>query len=313
MAWAFVLEGDLEGAASTVREAIEIVSASGSNFVDSVGAAIAGLHATDGAAQRLDEQIAAARVGVAGHSLRTSRCGHAPPSATEPASTKRRWRRRPKRSTLPRAWWDPFSLHEHIEAAARSGQHDVAAATLDRLTESTAASGSDWALGMQRRCEALLADDTEADELYRQAIDHLRRTRVGPRSRAPTCSTVSGFDAANRRVDARAELQTAYDMFVSMGINAFAERGRHELLLTGATVRKRTVESSGELTAQECEVSRLALDGFTNAEIGARLFISARTVEWHLRKVFTKLGISSRRDLKRVLPTRGQPAATNAR
>jgi DNA-binding NarL/FixJ family response regulator len=106
----------------------------------------------------------------------------------------------------------------------------------------------------------------------------------------------------NRRVDARDQLRTAHDMLSAMGFAGFAERARRELLATGEKVRKRTVETFNELTSQEACIARLAVDGLTNPEIGAQLFLSARTVEWHLRKVFTKLGIGSRRELRRLLP-----------
>ena len=174
------------------------------------------------------------------------------------------------------------------------------------LFESTEPSGTDWALGIQRRCEALLADDADADGLYREAVEHLSRTKLRPDLARTHLLYGEWLRSVRRRTDARVQLQTAYDMFVAMGINGFAERCRRELVATGVTLRKPAAGSSGDLTAQELEISRLAVEGLTNAEIGGRLFISVHTVEYHLRKVFTKLGISSRREIKRVLPARRQ-------
>jgi DNA-binding CsgD family transcriptional regulator len=312
LAGAYLFEGDLDAAASAVREAAEILAATGSNIATSVRASHAALEAGEGAAQRIDEQLEDARVRGAGHSLRAALWARATlgngageyETALVAAS-----------EAIELSWaWSEIQLHEHVEAAVRCGQRDLAAITAHRLAASTTPSGTDWALGIQRRCEALLADDdASADGLYRQAIEHLTRTRLRPEVARAHLLYGEWLRRSNRRVDARAELQAAYDMFASMGINAFTERTRHELLLTGATVRKRTPESYAELTSQELAVSRLAVEGLTNAEIGARLFISVRTVEWHLRKVFTKLGISSRRELSRVLPTRDELSAKGAR
>ncbi len=312
LARAFVFEGDFDAAASAVVEANEILSATGSNFVSAREASQAGLEAAEDAAQRIDAQIEAARVGGAGLSLRSALWARAT-LGNGSGEYDKALAAASEAIEHPWHWSFDVCFHEHIEAAMRCGQRDMAAETLDRLMLSTGVSGTDWALGIQRRCQALLADDADADALYRQAIQHLHRTRLRPEIGRAHLLYGEWLRRSTRRVEARAELQTAYDLFVSMGIHAFAERCRHELLLTGATVRKRTVQSYAELTPQELEVSRLALDGLTNAEIGARLFISVRTVEWHLRKVFTKLGISSRRGLKAALPTRAQLAASTAR
>ena len=171
-----------------------------------------------------------------------------------------------------------------------------------KLTESTEASGTDWALGIERRCAALLAEGSKAEGLYREAIDRLGRTPLRPDLARATCSTANGCGARVARVDAREQLRAAHEMFNAIGMHAFAERTRNELLATGETVRKRAVDSFDELTPQEALVARLAADGNTNPEIGAQLFISPRTVEWHLGKVFTKLQVASRRELRGAFP-----------
>jgi DNA-binding CsgD family transcriptional regulator len=199
-----------------------------------------------------------------------------------------------------------WSLVELIEAAARTGQPERATAALRRLAESTSAAGTDWALGIEARSRALLSGGESADRLYREAIQRLGRTRV--RAELARAHLLYGewLRRQNRRVDARLQLRRGYEMLTTMGIDGFAERARRELLATGETVRKRTAETAGELTAQEAEIARLAADGHTNPEIGAKLFLSPRTVEWHLRKVFTKLGITSRKGLREALPARFQ-------
>ena len=173
---------------------------------------------------------------------------------------------------------------------------------LNRLAETTRAAGTDWALGIQARSRALLSDGESAERLYREAIERLGRTRVRVELARAHLLYGEWLRRESRRVDAREQLRTAHQMLTAMGIEGFAERARRELLSTGETVRKYTAETARELTAQEAQIARLAGDGHTNPEIGVQLFISARTVEWHLRKVFTKLGVSSRKELRRLLP-----------
>jgi DNA-binding CsgD family transcriptional regulator len=194
-----------------------------------------------------------------------------------------------------------WSLAELVEAAARSGASDEASAALRQLGERTRAAGSDWALGIQARSRALLSDGAAADTLYREAIERLGRTRV--RTELARAHLVYGewLRREQRRAEAREQLRAAYDMFGRFGAAAFAERTRRELQATGETVRKRTADTHDTLTAQEAQVARLAAEGQTNPEIGAQLFISPRTAEYHLHKVFSKLGVSSRRQLQQHL------------
>jgi len=199
-----------------------------------------------------------------------------------------------------------WELAELIEAAVRSGQPARASEPLHRLSETTRASGTDWALGMEARSNALLSEGETAEHCYREAIERLGRTRMRPALARAHLLYGEWLRRENRRKDARAELRTAHDRFTAMGIEAFAERARHELLATGETVRKRTVEAASELTAQEAHIARLAVDGGTNVEIGTQLFLSTRTVEWHLSKVYTKLGVGSRRELRQALAGLGQ-------
>jgi ATP/maltotriose-dependent transcriptional regulator MalT len=197
-----------------------------------------------------------------------------------------------------------WSLPELIEAATRRTRTEIAAEALERLTERTRATGTPLALGIEARSRALLSEGDVAEGLYREAIERLGSTRI--RLELARAHLVYGewLRREGRRVDAREQLRAAHDMLAAMGIAAFAERARRELVATGETARKRTVETREALTAQEAQVARLAAEGRTNPEIGGVLFISARTVEWHLRKVYPKLGITSRRDLRQALPER---------
>jgi DNA-binding CsgD family transcriptional regulator/tetratricopeptide (TPR) repeat protein len=199
-----------------------------------------------------------------------------------------------------------WSLAELVEAAVRSSQPARASDALQRLSETTRASGTDWAAGTEARSRALLSAGQTAENCYREAIERLGRTRMRPAVARAHLLYGEWLRRENRRRDARAELRTAHGLFTTMGIEAFAERARRELLATGDTVRKRTVEKVSELTAQEAHIAQLAADGHTNVEIGAQLFLSTRTVEWHLSKVYTKLGVGSRRELRRALASPGQ-------
>jgi len=201
-----------------------------------------------------------------------------------------------------------WSMVELIEAAARTGQPGRAAGPLRFLAEITSAAGTDWALEIRARSRALLGDGHSAEQLYLEAVERLSRTRI--RTELARTHLVYGewLRRGKRRVDARAQLRTAHEMFASMRAEAFAERARRELLATGETVRKRTMDTHDELTAQEQQIARRARDGHSNSEIGEELFLSPRTVEWHLSKVFTKLGISSRRQLREALPDLGHAA-----
>ena len=194
-----------------------------------------------------------------------------------------------------------WSVVELIEAAVESGRMDRASRAFHQLAAVTLASGSDWALGITARCRALICEGNEAELLYREAIERLGRTTVGVELARAHLLYGEWLRRTGRRIDARAELRLAYGTFSTMGVEGFAERARRELLATGETVRKRRVDTFDELTPQEDAVSRLAGSGYTNAEIAVKLFVSERTVEWHLRKVFTKLGLRSRRQLRETL------------
>jgi DNA-binding CsgD family transcriptional regulator len=206
-----------------------------------------------------------------------------------------------------------WGLVELIEAAVRSGKAEVAVDELGRLSEMTAASGTDWALGVEARSRALLTDGEAAEPLYLEAIQRLERTRV--RVELARARLVYGewLRRERRRLDAREQLRTAHELFTEFGMEAFAERARVELEATGEHARKRIVETRDDLTPREAQVSRLAADGATNQEIGAQLFISPSTVDYHLRKAFRKLGVKSRHQLKQHLLQLDTHADTAAR
>jgi DNA-binding CsgD family transcriptional regulator len=193
-----------------------------------------------------------------------------------------------------------WAAAELIEAASRSGMLDEAREAVEWISEMTSASGTPWALGVQARSGALLASGDDADSAFRDAISLLEQTKVGAELARTHLLYGEWLRRERRRTDARDHLRTAHRMLDAMGMESFAERARHELMATGETARRRSFPDTKELTAQESLIAQLARDGLSNPEIGSRLFISARTVQYHLGKVFAKLGINSRSQLDRV-------------
>jgi ATP/maltotriose-dependent transcriptional regulator MalT len=190
-----------------------------------------------------------------------------------------------------------WALPELVEAASRTGDAELARGTLERLATATKACGTDFALGVEARCRALISGGATADELYGEAIVRLGRTRLRPELARAHLLYGEWLRREGRRLDAREQLRIAYELLTEIGMEAFAERARRELIATGEKVRRRSNERRDALTPQEEQIARLAADGLTNPQIGAMLFLSPRTVEWHLRKVFAKLGITSRNGL----------------
>jgi DNA-binding CsgD family transcriptional regulator len=189
-----------------------------------------------------------------------------------------------------------ISLGRPLAAARR-----VARSALDRLTGTTQPAATDFGLGIEARSRALVSDGDAAERLYCEAIKRLSRTQLRPELARAHLLYGEWLRREGRQVNARAQLHTAHDMLVTTGVEAFAERARSELLVTGEKVPRRAADTSDDLTPKERQIARLARDGLSNPAIGARLFISSRTVEWHLGKVFTKLGIRSRGELVRAL------------
>jgi DNA-binding CsgD family transcriptional regulator len=298
-----LLAGRLAMATSLAAEADAVVEATGSPLVRRTGIALASWHGHDAEARALTE---ARRQEVVSRGeglwLTANDWGTA-------VLYNGLGRYDDALAVLERAAEDPdgtglslWVASEFVEAAVRSGQTQRAAGPLARLTAIAEAYGTDWALGLHAARAAMLAQGDEAERLYREAIERLSRTRIRVAVARAHLLYGEWLRRENRRVDAREQLRTAHELFVAIGNEPWAERARRELLATGETVRKRTVETLDDLTPQETQIGRMAADGFTNPEIGAQLFLSPRTVEWHLRKVYGKLGISSRRELRTALP-----------
>jgi DNA-binding CsgD family transcriptional regulator len=302
--------GDFAGAASLVAESDSVAAATGSHYAPyttlrllalqgreaEASAAIASaIEQTAGEGQGMAApwaHLAAAELynGLARYEKAASAARQAAASTFDP-------------------WNSLWALPELVEAAARAGDTELARDALGRLAETTQPSGTDLALGIEARSRALLSEGKTADHLYQEAIDRLGRGRL--RTELARAHLLYGewLRRENRRVDAREHLHTAYDMLVEIGMEAFAERARKEIQASGEKVRKRTVETRDDLTPQERQVARLARDGLTNREIASQLFLSTRTVEYHLHKVFAKLGIGSRMGLHDALPNKDREAA----
>jgi DNA-binding CsgD family transcriptional regulator len=293
--------GELAAAASLIEEIEAITDATGSHLAAYGALPLAALRGREAQASELIEdsmkQVTARGEGMGLTSLHhTAALLYNGLGRYEDALTAAE-----RAGEQPEELWS-LVLPELIEAASRSGRAKLAAGALERLSETTRASGSEWALGIEARSRALLSDGDVAESLYREAIDRLGRTRVHLELARAHLLYGEWLRRERRRLDAREQLRAAHTMFASMGADAFAERAARELLATGETARKRTVQTSGQLTAQQAQIARLARDGLSNAQIGARLFISRHTVAYHLRLVFTSVGISSRNQLASVLP-----------
>jgi DNA-binding CsgD family transcriptional regulator len=294
--------GEFAGAAAATAEAEEITEATGIGIAPYGAMLLAALRGREADGSRLLEPAinAAAAVGQGfgvqwGDFVQAIRFNGLRRYEQARAAARR------ASDDTPRLFIASWALAELIEAASRSSENELAAGALERLTEDASAAGTDWAAGVAARSRALLCAGAEAEGLYREAVERLGRTRLRPELARAHLLYGEWLRREHRRVDARAQLRTAHEMFAAIGMEAFGERARRELAATGETVRKRTVETSGDLTPHEMQIARLVCDGLSNAEIGARLFISPRTVEWHLHKVFEKLGVSSRTQLARVL------------
>ncbi|HKE97463.1 MAG TPA: AAA family ATPase [Actinomycetes bacterium] len=299
--------GDFAGAASLIAEAESVAAATGSHFDPSAALRLAALRGREAEASAAIEQAAAGGHGLAASYAHWATAvlynGLARYEEAAPAA-----RHATADTVFP--WPSMWALPELVEAAARAGDPELAREALERLTKTTQPFDTDVALGLEARCRALLSDDGAADDLYREAIDRLSHTQVRPDLARAHLLYGEWLRRERRRRDARKQLRTAYDLLEAIGMEAFAERARRELLATGEKVRERNVETREHLTPQEEQIARLARDGLSNPEIGARLFISPRTVEWHLRKVFVKLGITSRIGLHTTLPTREREATS---
>ena len=302
-AFMLLFAGDLTGAAALIQELQPAIEATGTRLAPYAALGLAVLSGRSGEANALIENIIR-DVTPRGEGIGLTVVDWAHAVLNNALGNYQEALRSAARSTgyLREMTAPTWAMAELIEAATRSGQDDVAADALARLADTTSVSDTDWGRGIEARSRALLSEGDTAEHLYREAIDHLSRCRV--RADLARAHLLYGewLRRQRRRVDARTELGIALEMLESMGMEAFAERARRELQATGEKARKRAISTSNEgLTPQEWQVARLARDGLSNPEIGARLFISARTVQYHLRKVFAKLGINSRSQLDQAL------------
>ena len=304
MAQAVALGGEYERAAHLIAEADAVTEATGTQVLQYGALYLAAYRGSEADVSRLvDATVREATAGGQGNAI-----GFASLAVAVLANGQGRYREavapaQDASDDMPELVVAMWALSELVEGAARSGDTELAQTALDRLAERNDVSANDWSRGVEARSRALLSDGEAAESLYRESIDRLGRTRLRPELARAHLLYGEWLRRENRRADARTQLRAAHDLFLTIGMEAFAERARRELLATGEKVRKRTIETRDDLTAQERQIAQLARDGLSNPEIGARLFLSPRTVEWHLRKVFAKLGIHSRRELANALPS----------
>jgi ATP/maltotriose-dependent transcriptional regulator MalT len=297
-----VFEGKLDTAAALVEEIDSIIDATGSRRISIPKLILAACQGDEARASKLIDEAqrdAVARgegfvltFGEHAHAVLHNALGHYE-TALDNAQ------RASAQDELHASVW---SLPELVEAAVRSGKPEVAADALERLRQRTQVAGTEWALGIEARCAALLSDDAVAEGLYREAVERLGHCRVALDLARARLLYGEWLRRRGRRVDAREQLRTARASFAEMGAEAFAQRAGRELLATGETARKRTIETTDDLTPHEARIARMARDGASNQDIATELFVSRKTVEYHLHKVFSKLGISTRQQLEYVLP-----------
>jgi DNA-binding CsgD family transcriptional regulator len=307
---AVALNGDFAGATLLIAEAYAVTEATGTRVGPYGALVLGGLRGTeDEAAELIAATVDEATAGGQGTAVQYARWAEAVVMNAAGRYDEALAAAITAAEDTPELFVAMWSLSELVEAATRTGDAERAADALARLEEHAEATEAEWALGLRARARAQTAEDADAEPLYREAVDRLERTELRPELGRSHLLYGEWLRRTNRRVDAREQLRRAHDAFVEMGADGFAERARHELLATGGKVRKRVEETRDELTPQEERIARLAGDGRTNSQIGAELYLSPRTVEWHLNKVFTKLGISSRQGLRQALPSAVQEPA----
>jgi DNA-binding CsgD family transcriptional regulator len=294
--------GDFAGAAANIAEADSVAAATGSQFAPYTLLRLRALQGREAEASAAIGQAAAGGPSAALYAQWAAAVLYNGLARYEEAAQAARQ----ATSNTFEYWVSVWALPELVEAAVRGGDAELARDALERLAETTQPAGTDFALGIEARSRALLSDGTAASDLYREAIERLSRTRLRPELARAHLLWGEWLRREGRRGGAREQLRAAHHLFDAIGMEAFAERARRELLATGEKARRRSPGTSGELTPQEEQIARLAREGLSNPEIGAQLFVSARTVEWHLRNVFTKLGITSRRQLQTALPDDGR-------
>jgi DNA-binding CsgD family transcriptional regulator len=300
-----IWRGDFAVAASLIAEAEAIAAATGSGFARYASVFLAGMRGAEAeAAPLIQAVITDSRAAGQGMGVQWSQWVSAILDNSLGRYEEALAEAQQAAEQAPELFISIRALAELIEAASRTGQSGLAADALGRLAEATSTGQTDWGQGTYARCRALLSDGQDAEGSYRAAVGRLSRTGFRPELARAHLVYGEWLRRELRRADARAQLHTAHDLFDAIGMQAFAERARRELLATGETVRKRTAGTHDQLTPQEAQIARMARAGLSNAEIAAQLFLSARTVEWHLSKVFTKLEISSRRQLQQALPDR---------
>jgi DNA-binding CsgD family transcriptional regulator len=304
-----IWHGDFAAAASLIAEAEAIAAATGTRFAPFAAVFLAGFRGAEAEAAPLIEAVStAARPAGQGVGVQWSHwaaailyngLGRYQTALAEAQQAA---------EEAPELFISMFAVPELIEAASRTGQTRLAAATLARLAEATSVSQTDWGQGIYARSRALLSDGQDAERWYREAIDRLSRTGFRPELARANLLYGEWLRRERRRAEARAQLRTAHEMFAATGMQAFAERARRELRATGETARTRAAATHGELTPQEAQIARLARSGLSNPQISAQLFLSPRTVQYHLGNIFTKLEITSRRQLRQALPASGRDA-----
>ena len=300
-----IWRGDFAAADSLIAEAEGIAAATGSGLARYAAVFLAGLRGAEAEAWPLFEAVITdSRAAGQGMGVQWSQWVSAILYNGLGRYEQALAEARQAAEQAPELYISLWALAELIEAASRSGQTALAADALGRLAEATSTGQSDWGQGIYARCRALLSDGQDAEGFYREAVGRLNRTRLRPELARAHLLYGERLRRERRPAEARAQLRTAHEMFAAIGMLAFAERARRELLATGEHVRLRTFDRQGELTPQEAQIARLARAGLSNQEIGGQLFLSARTVEWHLSKVFAKLEISSRRQLQQALSDR---------